>query len=219
MMQSERFSINAQSQVFSQRATNPDPPRTNQNLYPAVTEGRNEESGNPWISERGSMMILTVVVLFCLMMLSCCLLEFTRLITLVDTVQNAFDNSMLAVVSANSESAYGGSREGYSGAYDSVAGSWRSSEVDGDLRMSMQQTLNLNESGEILERIESGLVVYRLDDITYSVSNADFAGSSASESLSAEGTLQMAVPLHLGNLCFPSVIVTIRTNASFRPIF
>ena len=74
--------------------------------------------------QRGVAFPLIVAIVLVLVMLMCCISEYFRLLIVAQGVRDAVQEAVISTVNDNYDDVYHGVREGYSGAYQPLAGVW-----------------------------------------------------------------------------------------------
>ena len=71
---------------------------------------------------RGVAFPLIIAIVLVLVMLMCCISEYFRLLIVAQGVRDAVQEAVISTVNDNYDDVYHGVREGYSGAYQPLAG-------------------------------------------------------------------------------------------------
>lgn len=81
---------------------------------------------------RGVAFPLIIAIVLVLVMLMCCISEYFRLLIVAQGVRDAVQEAVISTVNDNYDDVYHGVREGYSGAYQPLAGDFEESLDYGD---------------------------------------------------------------------------------------
>lgn len=76
---------------------------------------------------RGVAFPLIIAIVLVLVMLMCCISEYFRLLIVAQGVRDAVQEAVISTVNDNYDDVYHGVREGYSGAYQPLAGDFEES--------------------------------------------------------------------------------------------
>ena len=82
---------------------------------------------------RGVAFPLIIAIVLVLVMLMCCISEYFRLLIVAQGVRDAVQEAVISTVNDNYDDVYHGVREGYSGAYQPLAGDFEESLDYGDI--------------------------------------------------------------------------------------
>ena len=82
---------------------------------------------------RGVAFPLIIAIVLVLVMLMCCISEYFRLLIVAQGVRDAVQEAVISTVNDNYDDVYHGVREGYSGAYQPMAGDFEESLDYGDI--------------------------------------------------------------------------------------
>lgn len=116
---------------------------------------------------------------------------------------------------------YHGVREGYSGAYQPMAGDFEESLDYGDIYGRLDALLNLtNQSGYHVQYTEDGKMEFRVWDLSVDLQNASFASAdSAGNRLAADCEIELEVPVSFGGRLLPPMRMTVKVSAGYTPRF
>ena len=112
-------------------------------------------------------------------------------------------------------------REGYSGAYQPMAGDFEESLDYGDIYGRLDALLNLtNQSGYHVQYTEDGKMEFRVWDLSVDLQNASFASAdSAGNRLIADCEIELEVPVSFGGRLLPPMRMTVKVSAGYTPRF
>lgn len=120
---------------------------------------------------RGVAFPLIIAIVLVLVMLMCCISEYFRLLIVAQGVRDAVQEAVISTVNDNYDDVYHGVREGYSGAYQPLAGDFEESLDYGDIYGRLDDILGLTYRGgyhnlanrfvgELMEQlVQDGLLV------------------------------------------------------------
>ncbi len=169
----------------------------------------------------GSSAPLTVAIVLAVMILSCTVFEYMRLMVIASGVRDAVQAAMVDVATGNWDDAYNGLREGYSGGYTLSGADWVVKMDTGDVYSRLESTLGVKKEGGKYVKYTGPDVEYTLSGLSVSMQNAPLAPSNVSgiSQLSATGTVDMEVPLSFGWGHLPPLKITMKLKGGFTPKF
>ncbi|UWG97557.1 MAG: hypothetical protein WHF31_06250 [Candidatus Dehalobacter alkaniphilus] len=169
----------------------------------------------------GSSAPLTVAIVLVVMILSCTVFEYMRLMVIASGVRDAVQAAMVEVATGNWDDAYNGLREGYSGGYTLSGADWVVKMDTGDVYSRLESTLGVKKEGGKYVKYTGPDVEYTLSGLSVSMQNAPLAPSNVSgiSQLSATGTVDMEVPLSFGWGHLPPLKITMKLKGGFTPKF
>ena len=171
--------------------------------------------------QRGAAFPLIVAIVLVLVMLMCCISEYFRLLIVAQGVRDAVQEAVIAVVNDNYDDVYHGVREGYSGAYQPMAGDFEESLDYGDIYARLDGLLGLRgEGGYHIQYTDGGEMEFRVWGLEVDIRNAPFAaGDRAGERFVADGAIQLEVPVSFAGQLLPPMRMTVRISAGYTPRF
>lgn len=172
-------------------------------------------------NQQGSSFPLIVAVVLVAVMLLCAISEYLRLLIVAQGVRDAVQEAVIATVNDNYDDVYHGVREGYSGAYQPMAGDFEESLDYGDIYGRLDALLNLtNQSGYHVQYTEDGKMEFRVWDLSVDLQNASFASAdSAGNRLAADCEIELEVPVSFGGRLLPPMRMTVKVSAGYTPRF
>ena len=170
---------------------------------------------------RGVAFPLIIAIVLVLVMLMCCISEYFRLLIVAQGVRDAVQEAVISTVNDNYDDVYHGVREGYSGAYQPMAGDFEESLDYGDIYGRLDALLNLtNQSGYHVQYTEDGKMEFRVWDLSVDLQNASFASAdSAGNRLIADCEIELEVPVSFGGRLLPPMRMTVKVSAGYTPRF
>lgn len=170
---------------------------------------------------RGISFPLIIAVTLSLVILLCGVSEYLRLLIVAQGVRDAVQEAVISTVNDNYDDVYHGVREGYSGAYQPMAGDFEESLDYGDIYGRLDALLNLtNQSGYHVQYTEDGKMEFRVWDLSVDLQNASFASAdSAGNRLIADCEIELEVPVSFGGRLLPPMRMTVKVSAGYTPRF
>ena len=116
---------------------------------------------------------------------------------------------------------YHGVREGYSGAYQPLAGDFEESLDYGDIYGRLDDILGLTyRGGYHTQYTEDGATEFRVWGLDVEIRNAPFAsGDSAGDRFVADCEIELEVPVSFGGELLPPMRMTVKVSAGYTPRF
>ena len=157
---------------------------------------------------RGVAFPLIIAIVLVLVMLMCCISEYFRLLIVAQGVRDAVQEAVISTVNDNYDDVYHGVREGYSGAYQPLAGDFEESLDYGDIYGRLDDILGLTYRGGYHTQY------------TEEIRNAPFAsGDSAGDRFVADCEIELEVPVSFGGELLPPMRMTVKVSAGYAPRF
>lgn len=169
----------------------------------------------------GNSAPLTLAIILAVILLSCAVFEYMRLMVIATGIRDAVQSAMIGAATENWDDAYNGLREGYSGGYALSGSDWVVSLDTGDVYSRLERTLGVyRENGKYVKYTGPDLE-YALSGLSVSIQNAPFAPSNAGSGpqLSVTGTMNVEVPLSFGWGYLPPLKITMKLKGGFTPRF
>lgn len=172
-------------------------------------------------SRRGNGVPLAVAITLALVIIFAGISEYLRLLLIAQGVRDAVQSSVVSVVNDNYDDVYHGVREGYSGGYQPMAGSFEQSLDYGDIYGRLDRVLGLTRNGTTHSKLNpDGSLEYRLTGLNVSIRNAPLAsGSASANAFVVSCTIDLEVPVSFGGQLLPPMRITIKTSAGYTPVF
>jgi len=159
---------------------------------------------------RGVAFPLIIAIVLVLVMLMCCISEYFRLLIVAQGVRDAVQEAVISTVNDNYDDVYHGVREGYSGAYQPLAGDFEESLDYGDIYGRLDDILGLTYGG----------MEFRVWGLDVEIRNAPFAsGDSAGDRFVADCEIELEVPVSFGGELLPPMRMTVKVSAGYAPRF
>jgi len=169
----------------------------------------------------GTAFPLIIAITIVLIIIFAGISEYLRLLIIAQGVRDAVQSSVIATVTENYSNVYHGAREGYSGAYQPMAGSFEESLDYGDIYVRLVNVLGLTRNGGYYEkRYHDGNTEYRVWGLSVDIRNAPISqGDTAPVRFIADCTIQLEVPVSFGGKLLPPTRITVKTTAGYTPVF
>lgn len=171
--------------------------------------------------QRGVAFPLIIAIVLVLVMLMCCISEYFRLLIVAQGVRDAVQEAVISTVNDNYDDVYHGVREGYSGAYQPLAGDFEESLDYGDIYGRLDDILGLTyQGGYHTQYTEDGATEFRVWGLDVEICNAPFAsGDSAGDRFVADCEIKLEVPVSFGGELLPPMRMTVKVSAGYTPRF
>ena len=169
----------------------------------------------------GNSAPLTLAIVLVVIILSCAVFEYMRLMVIASGVRDAVQSAMIDVATENWDDAYNGLREGYSGGYTLSGTDWVVKLDSGDVYSRLESTLGVKKEGTKYVKYTGPDVEYSLSDLSVNMQNAPLAPANTGgiPQLSATGTVDVEVPLSFGWGHLPPLKITMKLKGGFTPKF
>lgn len=169
----------------------------------------------------GSSTPLIVAVVLVVIILSCTVFEYMRLMVIASGVRDTVQAVVIDVAMGNWDDAYNGLREGYSGGYTLSGSDWVVKIDTGDVYSRLESTLGVKKEDGKYVKYTGSDIEYTLSGLFVSMQNAPLAPSSTSGNLqlSATGTVDVEIPLSFGWEHLPPLRITMKLKGGFTPKF
>ena len=166
---------------------------------------------------RGVAFPLIIAIVLVLVMLMCCISEYFRLLIVAQGVRDAVQEAVISTVNDNYDDVYHGVREGYSGAYQPLAGDFEESLDYGDIYGRLDDILGLTyRGGYHTQYTEDGGMEFRVWGLDVEIRNAPFAsGDSAGDRFVADCEIELEVPVSFGGELLPPMRMTVKVSAGY----
>lgn len=170
---------------------------------------------------RGVSFPLIAAITLSLIIILCGISEYFRLLLVAQGVRDAVQEAVISAVNDNYDDVYHGVREGYSGAYQPLAGDFEESLDYGDIYGRLDELLNLTyRGGYHIQYTEDGAVEFRVWGLNVEITNASFAsGDSAGNRFVADCEIELEVPVSFGGELLPPMRMTVGVSAGYTPRF
>jgi len=169
----------------------------------------------------GASFPMIIAIILSLLLIFTGISEYLRLLIIAQGVREAVQSSVIATVTENYDNVYQGAREGYSGAYQPMAGNFEESLDYGDIYRRLSNVLGLSRNGGYyVKQHPDGNMEFRVWGLSVAIRNAPFARSdTASERFVADCIIQLEVPVSFSGKLLPPMRITVKTSAGYTPKF
>jgi len=172
-------------------------------------------------NKRGSSTPLAVAITLSLIIIFSGVSEYLRLLIIAQGVRDAVQDAIISTVVENYDDVYHGVREGYSGGYQPMAGSFNESLDYGDIYDRLDDILSMSTNGSYHEKKTSGgKLEFRIWGLNVDIRNAPLAaGDNPSARFEADAFIMLEVPVSFGGKLLPPMRITLKTSAGYTPRF
>jgi hypothetical protein len=161
----------------------------------------------------GAANILTVIIFLIIFVIASGVWEYMRLFTVTREIRDAVSDATVAALAENAYNAYGGVREGYTGAYRINAEDlWDISVVKGDLLVLTGETLGMTRSGDTLKSHACAIRVKKFDIDVEAIAPA---APSMQIKTNADLLIGVLIPHDFGWSILPPADMDLKVDASF----
>jgi len=172
-------------------------------------------------SKKGSSFPLVVAVTLAMVIVLCGTAEAIRLMIVAQGVRDAVQSAVISTINDNYDNVYHGVREGYSGAYQPSADDFEESLDYGDMYGRLDQLLGLRSENGYHVKYAGDNVEFRLSGLSIDLENIPLAPANPDNSncLLADSVIRLEVPISFGGKSLPSMVINLRMQAKYMPIF
>ncbi len=171
--------------------------------------------------KRGSSFPLIIAVTLSLLLILCGAMEVFRLNMIASGVKEALQDGIIVTVNDNYANVYHGVREGYSGGYQPMGGSFEDTVDTGDVYRYMKKVLGLRlQSGKYV-KYSGSVVEYQLSGLEVTVRNSSFAPDNPGEieDFQADALIYLEVPLRFAGKTLPPMKIRLKVQAGYIEVF
>jgi hypothetical protein len=171
--------------------------------------------------KRGASFPLIVAITLALALIFCGVSEYFRLMIIAQGVRDAMQAAVISTVNDNYDDVYHGVREGYSGAYQPIAGDFEESLDYGDIYDRIDRILGLTGSGGYHNKSSAdGGLEFRVWNLSVDIRNAPLAsGDQAPARFEADSIIMLEVPVSFAGKRLPPMQIRVKNTAGFIPTF
>lgn len=169
----------------------------------------------------GTSFPLVIAITLALVIIFCGISEYLRLLIIAQGVRDAVQTAVISTVNDNYDDVYHGVREGYSGAYQPMAGDFEESLDYGDIYGRLEEILGLIYRGGYRTKFTTeGKTEFRVWGLDVDIRNAPLAsGDRAGSRFVADCEIELEVPVSFGGRLLPPMRITVKTSAGYTPRF
>lgn len=167
----------------------------------------------------GNAFPLAITLALSIIIISCGIFEYMRLMIIASGVRDAVQSSIISVSTENYDEVYNGLREGYAGGYELSGSNWLANIDTGDVYDQLDNTLGLQYENGYHVKYAGEKVEYSLSGLSVNIINASFAPSNGESagSFLAEATVLLEVPLSFGWEALPPMSIKLKLSAGYTP--
>jgi len=172
-------------------------------------------------SKRGTSFPLVVAITLALVIVFCGISESIRLMIVAQGVRDAIQSAVDSTINDNYDNVYHGVREGYSGAYQPSVSDFEESMDYGDIYGRLDQLLGLRKENGYHVKYAGEDMEFRLSGLSVDLDNMPLAPTSPdnSKGLLADAAIKLEVPVSFGGKSLPPMVINLRVQAKYMPIF
>jgi hypothetical protein len=171
--------------------------------------------------KQGSSYPLVICIALVIILISCGIFEYIRLVIISQGVRDAVQSAIISVAVGNYDDTYASLREGYSGGYENK-GAGFSEKIDlGDVYSRLDKLLGLKVTGGKHVKDISGVMEYSVSNLAVTITNTPLAPSDpdSAQKFLADATIFLEVPLSYGWSALPSMQMTLECTAGYTAKF
>ena len=172
-------------------------------------------------SKRGSSFPLVVAITLALVIVFCGISESIRLMIVAQGVRDAVQSAVISTINDNYGNVYHGVREGYSGAYQPSAADFQENLDYGDIYGRLDQLMGLRQENGYHVKCSGDDVEFRVSGLSVDLDNMPLApvAPDNSKGLLADVAIKLEVPVSFGGNSLPPMVINLRVQAKYMPIF
>lgn len=172
-------------------------------------------------TKHGNGSMFAIVVVISIMLISCSVYEYMRLMIVANGVRDAVQSAVISVATTNYDEVYNSLREGYSGGYTLSGNTWNESLDIGDVYSQLDSTLGLTRQSGRHVKYAGDTLEYAIWGLDVEIKNAPFAPSNVNTAgkFLAEATIELEVPFSFGFTSLPPMRITLHVKAGYTPKF
>lgn len=169
----------------------------------------------------GTSFPLIVCIALALVIIFCGISEYLRLLIVAQGVRDAVQTTVIAAVNDNYDDVYHGVREGYSGAYQPLAGDFEESLDYGDIYGRLDDVLGLRyQGGHHVKLTSEGKTEFQVWGLDVDIRNAPLASCDrAGSRFVADCAIELEVPVSFCGQLLPAMRITVKVSAGYTPKF
>lgn len=171
--------------------------------------------------KKGTSFPLIIAVALALALIFCGISEYIRLVIIAQGVRDAVQSAVISTVNDSYDDVYHGVREGYAGAYLPWAGNFKESLDYGDIYGRLDGLLGLESSGGYHVKYAGDVMEFRLSGLAVDLKNMPLAPGSPNNGngFLADAMLRLEVPVRFGGKILPAMVVQLKVQAKYMPLF
>lgn len=164
---------------------------------------------------------LIIAIALALMLVLTGISEYLRLMIIAQGVRDAVQSAIISTVNDSYDDVYHGVREGYSGAYQPIDGTFEESLDYGDIYGRLDDILGLRYEGNYHIKYAGENMEFRISSLSVKINNMPLAPGSPDNAngFLADGAILLEVPVRLGIKVLPPMEINLRVQAKYMPLF
>lgn len=172
-------------------------------------------------NKKGTSFPLIVAVTLALMIIFVGISEYIRLVIIAQGVRDAVQSAVISAVNDSYDNVYHGVREGYSGAYQPSVEDFEESLDCGDIYGRLDQLLGLKQENGYHVKYAGNAVEFRLSGLSVDLANMPFApvNPDNSKGFLADATIRLEIPVSFGGKILLPMIINLKVQAKYMPLF
>ena len=168
--------------------------------------------------DSGNFTPLAVAFVIILLLVTVSVTKFMELWITASGVKDAFEESIISVVTENYNETYHCVREGYAGGYEPTGSGFYASVDLGDVSGRLERLLGLTRRGDRLVKLNAnGNADWQIGEISVAVNNT--AIKTGGEVFSADGELLLEIPLKYEGRTLFMIPLHLKVKARMREKF
>lgn len=171
--------------------------------------------------KKGTSFPLIIAAALALIIVFCGAAEYIRLVIIAQGVRDAIQSAVISAVNDSYDDVYHGVREGYAGAYMPSADEFEESLDYGDIYGRLDELLGLSYTSGYHAKYAGGVIEFRLSALSVNLKNMPLAPGypDNSNGFLADAVIRLEVPVRFGGKLFPSMVINLKTQAKYMPLF
>lgn len=172
-------------------------------------------------SKKGTSFPLIIAAALVMVILLCGASEYIRLVIIAQGVRDAVQSAVISTVNDNYDDVYHGVREGYAGAYMPLADEFEDSPDYGDIYGQLDHLLGLSYTNGYHAKYIGEALEFRLSDLSVHLTNMPLAPENPdnSKGFLADANIRLEVPVRFGGKLLPPMVINLKTQAKYMPLF
>lgn len=169
----------------------------------------------------GTSFPLIIAVVLGLIIIFCGISEYIRLIIIAQGVRDAVQSAIISVVNDSYDDVYHGVREGYAGAYMPSKEDFEESLDYGDIYRELENVLGLHYMEGYRVKYADDAVEFKLSGLSVALRNMPLAPDSPDNDngFLADAVIRLEVPLRFGGRLLPPMVIHLKGQAKYMPLF
>lgn len=172
-------------------------------------------------SKKGTAFPLTVAVTLALLLFLCAASEGIRLMIIAQGVRDAVQSAVISTANDSYDNVYHGVREGYSGAYQPSANTFEESLDYGNIYGRLDEVLGLTQESDSYVKYSGNAVEYKISGLSVNLRNMSLAPSNPdnADGFLADAVIRLEVPVVFAGNLLPPMVINLKVQAKYMPLF